>query len=113
MNITDYSMNVSCDVGFARLFIFFYLCGVARSLRFYGCGVYVATKWTRRDLNPRPPALLESLELSLQSGCSTGLSYAPVIMKEEVPVLTPIQLYFLCKKKIGGDPSAGSPTDTL
>ena len=43
--------------------------------------------WTRRDLNPRPPAILGSPFLAesprgrephVQSGCSTGLSYEPV-----------------------------------
>ena len=78
MNITNCLMNVSCDA--AALFM------RSRS------GAY---KWTRRDLNPRPPALLESLELSLQSGCSTGLSYAPVEYEEEVPKLCNSDCIFL------------------
>ena len=53
MNITDYSMNVSCEETRETLHFFM------------NAESHVASEWTRRDLNPRPPALLESLGAQL------------------------------------------------
>ena len=45
----------------------------------------------------------------MQGQCSTELSYRPILNVQIKK--TPSKAYF--EKKLGGDPSAGSPTDTL